>query len=684
MRRLAHSIVFLAFGLVAACGGGDGPTNTDSGTNPSQISSVTPNPMVEGQSAVLTGTNFSPVAASNTVTMDNVPLTVTQASATSLTVTIPPGCGPLRTTSLRVTAAGVVGTAFSAMVAPDPAGDATQSVQLAIGEQVIYRQPRHCFDLPTNSGTAQYLIGIQSAGRLGTVTRDVTIEGTITGTMLVSSVPAAAAQASPSTPGSFNPLPQSFGEGADARLLRGHRARHHALMDDLVRPVLNPAARLGGPSPVGAPARAVVDGTENVGDTVLLRLRKPGRQCGMADTDSVTAVLKAKSVRSMWWADVENPAGGFTNADLEAMGDLFDETIWAGTIAEFGHVNDIDGNGRVVILITKKINEVSDSTGTLLGFVNPCDLFPRDDVSLFASNEGEFFYSLAPDPMGLVTDTFSVSGLLNILPAIITHEFTHIIQFSRREAAGVDFMDSFLAEGQATLAEEVVGHLVLQNGPGQNLDAVVAFDFDSTQVYPWYFSQWIDLVYYFGWPGERDIPRLEGTPHGCTWIAAGIDHPCGGRPLWYGVTWSFLRWASDLYGAALGGGPAFQTALIDSNLTGMENLEQALASQGTLEDHLARWAAMLYMDDRPGASAENSMSSWDLVSITAAIVETAWLHPPERGFINFTETVTVRDPSTAYFLVGAAGASSSYRLRIATPTGANLDSAVQVWLVRTQ
>ena len=160
-------------------------------------------------------------------------------------------------------------------------------------------------------------------------------------------------------------------------------------------------------------------------------------------------------------------------------------------------------------------------------------------------------------------------------------------------------------------------------------------------------------------------------------------HPCGGRPLWYGVTWSFLRWASDLYGPALGGEAAFQAALIDGDLSGFDNLAQALAGQGTLEDHLARWSATLYMDGRPGASAENSMSSWDLLSLSQVVLENAWLHPVEYGFANFTETVTVRDPSTAYFLVGGSG-TSTFTLRVGTPSGADLASDVQVWLVRTQ
>ena len=682
MRRLARSIVFLSLGFAAACGG-DPPTGTNLSSDAPQISSVSPDPMIEGQTAVITGTNFSSDAASNTVWMDNVALQVTQASAKSLTVTIPAGCGPLRATSLRVTAEGVLGAVFSATVAPDPAGDAIQNVELAVGEQIVYRQPRHCLGLPTNGGAAQYLIGVQSTGLNGNVTRDVTVEGTITGAAPVQSPPVASLQASPSAAGS-SALRRGPGERPGTRLLQRHRARHNAVMADLVRPVRDPAVRLGGLSPQRVPSRAVVDGSEMVGDLVDLRFRKLGGDCTLASTETVTAELRAVSDRSMWWVDVDNPPDGFADADLEAMGTFFDDFIWLSSIAEFRPVNDADGNGRIVILLTQQINADTSSTGQLLGFVNPCDFFRRDEVD--ASNEGEFFYSIAPDPEGVVGDTVSVAALLDLLPTIIAHEFTHIIQFSRREASptALEFMSPFVAEGQATLGEEVIGHLVLGNDTGMNLSGEVAFDFDDIQVFPWYFSAFIDLVYYFGWPGSEDGPRTEGAPQECTWIDAEVEHPCGGRPLWYGVTWSFLRWASDVYGDALGGEPAFQAALIDGDLSGFANLEQALASQGTLEDHLARWAATLYMDDRPGASPENTMSSWDLLDVNADIVDTAWLNPEVRGFINFADTVTVRDPSTAYFIVGGSGASSTYRLLVNTPSGSDLDSDVQVWVVRTQ
>ena len=394
MGRLARSIVFLSCSYVAACG--DPVANTP---DPPHITGVSPSPMVEGQTATLTGTNFSANTVSNTVTIDNVTLAVTAASETSLTVTIPEGCGPLRIASLQVTIGGMAGNAFNAAVAPDPGAD-IRDVSLAVGEQVVYRQPRHCFGLPTNGGTAQYLVGVQSTGRNGSVTRQVVVGGSAVGAALAGpATHVAAALTAPNVPPRRSPLWGNLGSSPVSRLIQGHRKGHNALMADLVRPVRSPAVRSAALSPQRAPARVVVDGTENVGDQLDLRVRGLSGDCSAENTTTVTAELRVKTPGSMWWVDVSNPASGLTDTDLQDMGTLFDDFILAAEVAEFGAVGDLDGNGRVAILLTQEVNADTTAGGQTLGFVNPCDLVLRDEpAGLFASNEGEFFYAIAPDP----------------------------------------------------------------------------------------------------------------------------------------------------------------------------------------------------------------------------------------------------------------------------------------------
>ena len=472
-----------------------------------------------------------------------------------------------------------------------------------------------------------------------------------------------------------------------SQMNRQYRAGHTALMESLLAPVKESFAFRGAASLAQpAPARVVVDGTENVGDQKEFRVRRLGRDCSEVATGLVTAELRAKTSTSMWWIDVDNPVGGFSTTQLEELGAVFDDFIYATEVAEYGPVTDLDGNGRIVIVMTKQINNDNTEGPQTIGFVNPCDFITRGVDGIHTSNEGEYFYALAPDPDSVLGQLADPDAYLRFLPLVIAHEFTHIFQFGRRivSTTATDLMAIFISEGQATISEEIVGHSILANGARQNLDVRVAFDLDSLQAFPWYLNPWVDMAYYFGWPADREATRVEGAPQECTWIASDSNHPCGGRPLWYGVTWSLLRWISDQYGDVLGGEAAFQTAIIDGDRAGFENLADILGSEVDLEDLLAQWSATLYMDDRPGAVAPLTLSSWNLRSVADGLVETAWLHPTAHEFVDFADDVTIRDPSTAYFLIGGSGSPQSYTLRVGATGGGDLSATLQVWLVRTQ
>ena len=676
-------LVFALSAFLTACGGDDGG-GTGPPSGPPQITGISPNPMIEGQIATITGSNFATNTASNTVLLDGVQLLVSAATSTSITVTVSPGCGPARVATLEITVFSLTTGPVDANVSPDPNSPAPQTVSLDVGEQAIFHETSYCFDLGSGPTDAQYLLGVQSTGTSGNVVRNVTVQGLTGGS---AAAPARSVSAFPSArlvaPEPF--LLESF-ESPMSQLHRRHRAGHPALMESLLAPVKEPFAFRGAASLAQpAPARVVVDGTENVGDQKEFRVRRLGRDCSEVATGLVTAELRAKTATSMWWVDVDNPPGGFSTTQLEELGAVFDDFIYATEVAEYGPVTDFDSNGRIVIVMTKQINNDNTETSQTIGFVNPCDFFIRGD-EVHTSNEGEYFYTLAPDPDSVFGQIVDPDGFLRFLPLVIAHEFTHIFQFGRRilSATAADLMAIFVAEGQATISEEIVGHAILSNGVRQNLDVRVALNLDSIQPYPWYLNPWVDMAYYFGWPADRDATRIEGAPQECTWIASDANHPCGGRPLWYGVTWSLLRWISDQYGDALGGESAFQAAIIDGDRAGFENLTDILASEVDLGDLLAQWSATLYMDDRPGTVAPLTMSSWDLRSVADGLLESAWLRPTVHEFVDFADDVTIRDPSTAYILIGGSGSPQSYTLRVGATGGGDMSATLQVWLVRTQ
>ena len=100
------------------------------------IASISPTPVREGFPATITGSNFDPVAANNTVTVDGVAATVTAATATSLDITVPNvDCLPARDNGQFVASlGGVPGPAFSHPTIP---GDLSISLLTAVGNHSV-------------------------------------------------------------------------------------------------------------------------------------------------------------------------------------------------------------------------------------------------------------------------------------------------------------------------------------------------------------------------------------------------------------------------------------------------------------------------------------------------------------------------------------------------------------------
>lgn len=635
------------------------------------IASVSPSPLQEGGSATISGSDFDTDASDNTVTIGGVQVTVTAATATSLDVSVPTfDCLPARDVAVTVQTPGGSDQATESL-APDEA-----PVSLAAGQQLLVENPADfCLQFEASTESERYLVGVQSlsgtAGSLTPVT--VTSEAADgSGTAMASRVSLAVDVGGDVDDGS---VPET------SRLLEAHREaemRHRAWE---VRN-LDPAASL----PAGSGGRslqttAIVDGSAQVGDTVALRV-PDGRFSDLcANYVEVGGVVKAIGTQGIFVADTANPSGGFTDADYQDFSDRMDVDIFSTLIDYFGSPTDLDGNGRVVVLISKEVNVTSP---TLLGFVWQGDLFPRSTTdgsfSCASSDEGELYYGRAPDPNGTFGDPYSTDVARSQTPFIMSHELTHVIQSSRRFDAGQPFMSSIIAEGQATLSEEVVGHSVTGRATGQNYGYTTAFNADGTDEIDWYSDGFIDLTDYFGF--ESSTTRVEAAPEECGWWREDPS-PCASRPLWYGVSWAFLRWASDQYGPGYTGGEqGFHRDLIGSGGTGPENVASVLGQ--SFEEMMARWAASLYVDDRVAAPDPLlTFTSWDLFDVEQNTVSTAHLQPLEVSFTDWVGEGEIRSSSAGYIAVESAGRPAT-AIRIRGSTGGLLPADMQVWVVRLQ
>ena len=649
---------------------------TVSASNPAdapQITSVTPSPMIEGQAATITGTKFGASAAANVVRVGGVAANVTAASATSIQFVVPKlNCKPAQNISVDVTVAGNQSAPKSQPFAP------ASTFTLALGQQQMIANPSDfCLQFGSSSSTEKYLIGVQS------VSENV---ASVTNVSVVGEAPAAGAVASRAVIATTPVFSASLTDPtADARSLRiaRHRAVEGALIDQ-DRTILTSrfsAVRTAARTPRVSFTRVpTVPGTAKVGDVLNIRVPNRSSSSTCQNFIAVAATVKAVGTRGIIVEDNANPTGGFAASDYQTLSDKFDTQIYATDVAYFGTPTDFDNNSRIVIVITKEVNKITN----LLGEVFTADLVPQTTCP--SSNEGEFFYGKAPDPTGSFGTAYSVSDALNDAPIIIGHEFAHVIQLGRRLVypPATAFQSTWELEGQATFAEEVNGYTATGLAPGQNLGFEIAFNNPALQPITWFADPFVDLAVYYGFVSQTS--RASGAPEQCSWLGTrsqGNTGPClsGREP--YGVPWSLLRYLSDQYGAQFPGGEkGLHQQLIDNAFTGYATITNVIGQP--MDVLLTRWAATLYTDDRvAGIDPKLTMASWNLPAIEQRLVATARLAPRDRAFGAFNDQVFVRGGSTAYFVVSGAGRGPT-GIRARDAADGPLPDVMRMWVVRMQ
>jgi hypothetical protein len=635
-----------------------------------RVTSVSPSPLIEGQPAVLMGEGFDPTPANNAVTVGGVAATVTATTPTQLDIVVPSSdCQPTRSASVVVTAGGFPSAPVATTVNP------AAPVNLAVGQQLIVRDPTNfCFQFPKTAAAEAYLIGVQSTSELVTDLTDISLAGTA----------AAPAAAPPAALRSDWGTPTSPVTLRRLRRLQRHRVAELAQreLDRAVFDARRPALAKSEPRA----SAAIVDSLKNVGDTVMVRVTTGG---SCANYQEVKTVVRAKGQKGLLLHDVVSPANGFTASHFTQFSQNFDAQYYQQDAVYFGAPPDADGNGRVVIVFTPEINKRN-----ALGLTSACDLSTRGSSP--ASNEGEFFYVAVPDP----ADSFFVADAVELMPTTLAHELVHVIQFTGRQAAGGPFPSTWIAEGQAVLGEEIVGHAVEGRSPGQNYGLRIAINLDDTSSTDWY-SQGIvvALGLYFGWdpittPGNFD-GRVAQAPHECSWLAAkpGNPGPCVGGLDPYGASWALLRWLTDRFYPSAGDQSGFHKAIIASTQNGYAMIQSLVGMP--IDSLLAQFAAMLYVDDRDDMSSPPAphlrMSSWDFYNIFnetdpgsgIRLRSALRLQPAAVTYSTFTRSARVRAASTYYAVVSGFNREAT-AIRARDGAGAPLPPWMRYWIVRLQ
>jgi hypothetical protein len=218
--------------------------------------------------------------------------------------------------------------------------------------------------------------------------------------------------------------------------------------------------------------------TLKVGD--LVRLNVNGEE---ACANPIVHIARVEAIgdKSLILADTLNPSGGFTTADYQRYAAKFDTLVYPLDEGAFGAPTDIDNNGRVGIIFTRTVNELTpaSSASYVGGFTFSRDLFPKTapagQFACPASNVGEFFYALAPDPQGTINNNRRSTGFVDSATVpVLAHELQHLINASRKlyiNTLAQSFEEKWLDEGLAHIAEELLFYRESGTAPRANLDA---------------------------------------------------------------------------------------------------------------------------------------------------------------------------------------------------------------------
>lgn len=384
----------------------------------------------------------------------------------------------------------------------------------------------------------------------------------------------------------------------------------------------------------------------------------------------------ASSARALIFEDITNPSGGFTADEYQQIADSFDRLIWPVVTQNFGEPSDTDGNGKVIILYTRAVNEMTppNSGSVFGGFYYGRDLYPRTaNARLGAcagSNEAEMFYLLAADPNGEVNQNKRAKDQVRrSTQGTVAHELQHLINASRRLLVlnSNSREETWLNEGLSHIAEELVFHAAAGTAPRQNLgEAEIKFSEQRRDAFNSY------AISNFG----RFRTFME-TPSTESPIEADDDLETRGS------AWHFLRYSAD---RRAGNDRDVWYALVNTTSSGLANYRAAFGAEPL--DYLRDWTVSIYADDAvQGVEPRFTMPSWNFRSLYPLLTNPARYPLKVDTLVNGApRTVAVQAGSAAYLRFAVpAGGTGDVRLSAAntaeagacTPVALNVGQVYQ-------
>ena len=576
------------------------------------IASVSAATLAPGLAFTVQGSAFGATPATNTVKVDGVPVTVTAATTTQLTLAMPAAaqlpCEPTRTVTLQVATAGGIGTAPVVL-------QAAPVRALAPGQSAVFASAAEARCVELAGAPARYLITLPNAARtLGSSDIAVTLVGEAgegSGALLqaapvreAAALPAAAMRTAPAWP-----LTRARPAGA------ARAATHLAQLEQNVAAATTLARATLSEARAATPEAAAQ--APSAGAIVPMRLPHLGAVdvCTNYTAFGARAVYVGANVvlleDTLTLLDAAPTLAGRMDDAIVALGAELDARGWA-IARQFGDPLAMDGSldddRRVLVLLSPRVNRLAG--GSVLAGSATCDFFSR--AAAPSSNVGEVIYARVPTSLEPFHAPGTVSQWRYEMRGTLVHELKHVASYAERIARGWPLEQPCLDEALARHAEELFARDVY--GVARTADAGFAATL-ACETAP-------------GGAGCVDAPRamlphLEGLwdfladPTG-----RGVLGPAqAGDFSFYGSAWALTRWLLDDLGSAEA---ATYGALTASAQTGVANLEARTGR--SWDELLAAWTLAMATDGRTGftpATPALRFRAWDLTSLFSGLCEAA-------------------------------------------------------------
>jgi hypothetical protein len=372
-------------------------------------------------------------------------------------------------------------------------------------------------------------------------------------------------------------------------------------------------------------------------------------------------------------SDTLNPKPGFSTADFQRFAARFDTLVYPLDVAAFGEPTDIDKNGKIAIVFTRIVNELTPrgSQSYVGGLAHTRDLFPQvatpRTTACAASNEGEFFYLMTPDPSGTINGNRRSNGFVDSsTTAVIAHELQHIINASRKlyvNTAAPKFEEKWLDEGLAHIAEELLFYRESGFASRTNLSFTTVFGTPRTS--------------------SAYLNDMKGNEARYRDFLANVSrsspYAAGDSLATRGAAWSLLRFLADQRATTDGD---VWSRLVNNTASGTANLQSVFGSD--IQSRIRDWAASLALDDVASAPEAIQQKSWNWRSVFGGVGNVSGLYPVQ---------VTAMTSATSYTGMVVAGGAAYYRLSVPANGTATLSlggpsggaaSNLQLVIVRTK